>query len=147
MRDFWKNTSKMAAIGFAAGILVGLGFLLPYGVGAFYAEYGAGRFALHLGLSGVLGAVNMGSATIYSLEHWGVLRCTVTHFIITMSCLCLIGFPMGWFTLHDPVTPWVLGSCVVAYFVIWLVMYLRGRRQVRRINEALKSWKDAQGDE
>ena len=147
MRDFWKNTSKMAAIGFAAGILVGLGFLLPYGVGAFYAEYGAGRFALHLGLSGVLGAVNMGSATIYSLEHWGVLRCTVTHFVITMSCLCLIGFPMGWFTLHDSVTPWVLGSCVVVYFVIWLVMYLRGRRQVRRINEALKSWKDAQGDE
>lgn len=147
MRDFWKNTAKMAAIGFAAGLLVGLGFLLPYGVGAFYAEYGAGRVALHLGLSGVLGAVNMGSATIYSLEHWGVLRCTVTHFVITMSCLCLIGFTMGWFALGDPVTPWVLGSCVVIYFVIWLVMYLRGKRQVRRINEALKTWKDAQGDE
>ena len=98
MRDFWKKALAMAAIGFAVGILVGLGFLLPYGIGKYYAQYGAGRIALHLGLSGL-------------------------------------------------VTPWVLGSCVVIYFIIWLIMYLRGKRQVRRINEALRTWKDAQGDE
>ena len=147
MREFWKKTAILAAIGFGLGILVGLGFLLPYGVGAYCARYGAGRLALHLAMSGVLGAVNMGSATIYSLEHWGVLRCTATHFLIAMSCLCLIGFSMGWFSLSDPVTPWMLGISVAAYFVIWLVMYLRGKRQIRQINEALKTWKDRQGDE
>ena len=87
MREFWKKTLIMAAIGFAAGILVGLGFLLPHGVGAYYAEYGAGWIALHLGMSGLLGAVNMGSTTIYDLERWGLLRCTLTHFLIAMSCL------------------------------------------------------------
>ena len=147
MREFWKKSFIMAAIGFAAGILVGLCFLLPYGIGAHYAERGAGWIAIHLAMSGLVGAVNMGSATIYDLEHWGLLRCTLTHFLIAMSCLCLIGFSMGWFSLHDPVTLGMLAICVVGYFVIWRIMCLRYRRKLRRINEALKTWKDAQDDE
>ena len=147
MSDFWKKTAKMAAIGFGLGCLVGLGFLLPYGIGAFYAQRGAGWLALHIAISGLVGLVNMGTMTVYKLEHWSLLRCTTTHFVIVLSCLCLIGFSMGWFTLHDPVTPWILGSCVVMYFIIWLIMYLRGKRQVRQINEALKSWKDAQRED
>lgn len=147
VREFWKNTAVMAAIGFVAGLLVGLAFLLLYGIGAYYAQYGAGRFALHLAISGLVGLVNMGTTTIYGLEHWSLLRCTLTHFAITMACLCLIGFPMDWFSLHDPYTPWILGGCVVVYFIIWLVMSLHGKRQVRRINEALKTWKDRQGEE
>ena len=147
MREFWKKTLIMAAIGFAAGILVGLGFLLPHGVGAYYAEYGAGWIALHLGMSGLLGAVNMGSTTIYDLERWGLLRCTLTHFLIAMSCLCLIGFSMGWFSLRDPVTLGILAICVVGYFIIWRIMCLRYQRELRRINKALKTWKDAQDEE
>ena len=147
MREFWKKTATMAAIGFVLGILVGLGFLLPYGIGAFYARYGAGRMALHLAMSGLLGAVNMGSSTIYSLEHWGVLRCTATHFCVAMSTMCLIGFSMGWFDLREPVTLWIMAGFVVLYFIIWLVMYLSYKRQVRRMNAALKTWKDAQDEE
>lgn len=147
MREFWKKTFVRAAIGCVLGVLVGLGFLLPFGIGAFYDQHGMGGFALHLAMSGLLGVVNMGSTTIYSLEHWSVLRCTVTHFLITMTCLCTVGFSMGWFTLHDPVTPWMLGSCVVIYFIIWLIISLRCKREIRQINAALKDWKSTQRDE
>lgn len=147
MREFWKKTATMAAIGCVLGVLVGLGFLLPYGIENYYARFGAGHLALHLAMSGVLGAVNMGSATIYSLEHWGVLRCTATHFCVSMSAMCLIGFSMGWFDLNESVTLWILAGAVVVYFIIWLVMYLSYKRQVRRMNAALKSWKDVQGGE
>ena len=147
MSEFWKKTAKTAGIGFALGVLVGMAFLLSCGIGAYRAAHGAGRLALYLAMSGLLGAVNMGSTTIYSLEHWGVLRCTATHFLITMTCLCTVGFSMDWFTLHDPVTPWMLGSCVVIYFIIWLIISLRCKREIRQINAALKDWKSTQRDE
>ncbi len=147
MREFWKKTLVMAAVGFAAGMLVGLIFLLPHGIRAHCAEHGVGWIAVHLAVSGLVGAVNMGSTTIYDLEHWGLLRCTLTHFLITMSCLCLIGFSMGWFSLRDSFTLCILAICVLVYFIIWRIMCLRYRSKLRRINEALKTWKDAQGDE
>ncbi|MBR6890342.1 MAG: DUF3021 domain-containing protein [Clostridia bacterium] len=143
MSEFWKKTAKTAGIGFALGVLVGMAFLLPCGIGAYRAAHGAGRLALYLAMSGLLGAVNMGSTTIYSLEHWGLLRCTLTHFLIAMACMCLIGFAMGWFDPREPITLWMLALCVVVYFIIWLIMYRLYKRQIRRINAALKAWKRA----
>ncbi|MBQ8091428.1 MAG: DUF3021 domain-containing protein [Pyramidobacter sp.] len=146
MNAFWKKTAILAAIGFILGILVGMGFLLIGGSGIYFEMNGANRTALYLALSGLLGAVNMGPMTIYSLERWGLLRCTLTHFFISMSSVCAVGFTLGWLSLRDPFTVWMLAGCVVVYFIIWLIMYLRGKRQVRRMNEALKRWKDEQGE-
>lgn len=148
MRGFWKQTAIRAAIGFVAGVLVGLGILaVSSGVHAFFAKNGAGQLARYLAMSGLLGAINVGTTTIYSLEHWGVLRCTLTHFAIAMTTVCAVGFSCGWFSIGDPLTLWILLSETVAYFIIWLVMYLRCKREIRQINEALKGWKNSQGDE
>lgn len=147
MNAFWKKTAILAAIGFILGILVGMGFLLIGGSGIYFEMNGANRTALYLALSGLLGAVNMGAMVIYDMEHWGLLRCTLTHFFISMSSVCAVGFTLGWLSLRDPFTVWMLAGCVVVYFIIWLIMYLRGKRQVRRMNEALKRWKDEQGEE
>ena len=147
MREFWKQTAILAAIGFIAGVFVGLGFLLIGGNGIYFEINGADRTALYLVLSGLMGAVNMGAMTIYSLEHWGLLRCTLTHFIITMSSVCAVGFTLGWLSLSDSFTLWILIVCVVAYFIIWTIMYMRYKRQIRRMNAALERWKAEQGGE
>lgn len=147
MRAFWKQTAILAATGFALGLLVGLCFLTASGIGAYYAQHGLGRLMLYLALSGVLGAVNMGSSTIYSLERWGLLRCTLTHFCITITSVCAVGFILGWLSLNKPGTLWMLAGCTVVYFIIWLVMYLIYKRQIRRINAALRRWKAEQGEE
>ena len=146
MSEFWKRTAFLSAVGFALGILVGLGFLSITGVGTYYVQRGADGLALYLALSGLLGAVGMGGTTVYSLEHWCLLRCTATHFVITLSVYCAVGFTLGWLDLRDPVTPYMFLGYVIAYFVIWMVMYLRYKRQIRRINEALRTWK-AQHDD
>ena len=147
MNEFWKKTAILAAVGFILGILVGMGFLLIGGSGIYFEMNGANRTALYLALSGLLGAVNMGPVTIYSLERWGLLRCTLTHFFISMSSVCAVGFTLGWLSLRDPFTVWMLAGCVVAYFIIWFIMYALYKRQIRRMNEALKRWKDEQGEE
>ena len=147
MSELWKKTILQAAIGFVLGILVGLGYLSITGVGAYYVKNGAGGLALYLALSGLLGAVGVGGTTIYSLEHWGLLRCTATHFAITLTAYCAIGFTLGWLDLREPMTLFILLCNVIAYFIIWLVMCLIYKRQIRRINEALKTWKAHQDEE
>lgn len=148
MREFWKQAAILATIGLVLGVLVGLGFLLlEGGLQAYAARYGADDLALYLLLSGLLGAVNTGTAMIYSFEHWGLLRCTLTHFVIAMASVCAVGFTLGWLSLRDRFTLWMLAGCVVVYFIIWLVMYALYKRKIRRINEALGRWKAEQGDE
>ena len=142
MREILKKTIILAAVGFVLGMLVGLGFLSITGVGAYCMQEGAGGLVLYLALSGLLGAVGMGGTTIYSLEHWSLLRCTVAHFAITLSAYCAVGFTLGWLDLRDPAMPFMFLGYVIAYFIIWLVMYLIYKRQIRRINAALKPWKE-----
>lgn len=134
----------LAAVGFALGALTGLVFLAVNGFGAYCAAHGPGGTALYLALSGLLGAVNMGTTAVYDREQWGLLRCTLVHFAIAMSTVCAVGFSLGWLSLREPATLWVLAGCAGVYFIIWLFMYLRYRRQIRRINEALKRWKAEQ---
>ena len=147
MSEFWKKAIIRASIGFVLGILVGLGFLSISGVGAYTVQKGAGGLALYLALSGLLGAVGVGGTTIYSLEHWGLLRCTATHFAITLTAYCAAGFTLGWLDLRDPVTPFMFLGYVIAYLIIWLVMYFRCKRQIRQINEALRTWKAHQDED
>lgn len=144
MREFWKKTAMLAAIGFVMGVAAGLGILLSGGKGVRYEIGGADRTALYLLLSGLMGAVNMGATTIYSLERWGLLRCTLTHFALCMASVCAVGFSLGWLSPSDPFTLWMLAGCVAAYFVIWAVMYFRYRRKIRRMNAALRRWKGEQ---
>ena len=146
MREFWKQTAILAVVGFILGLLVGLGFQAVHGIRAFIAQSDRGCVAQYLVLSGLLGAVNMGTATVYSLERWGILRCTLTHFVIAISSVCAVGFALGWLSLSDPVTLWMLAASVVAYFLIWLIMYRRYKRKIRRINEALNHWKAEQDE-
>ena len=147
MRDFWKKVLILAAVGFAVGFLVGLFILSFNGIREYQQQHGIGWLTLYLASSGLLGAVNMGATMVYSVERWGLLRTTLTHFTISMASLCAVGFSMGWLILRDAFTRWMLAGCIAAYFIIWLVMYLGCKRQIRKINEALGRWKRAQKDD
>ena len=147
MNEFWKKTAFWGSVGFILGMMVGLVILSVTGIGAYCARNGTAFFALYLISSGALGAINMGTATIYSLERWGLMRCTLTHFCVVMATLCAVGFAMGWLSLRDPVTWWILGISVAAYFAVWAFMYRIYRRRIRRINEALKGWRASHRDD
>ena len=148
MNDLWKKTAILAVIGFALGVLVSLGFLLHLGMEAVYEQQGGRWIMVYMLLSGGLGMASMGSMTIYEIEHWSLTRATLTHLAITLAAFCALGGWLGWF--DDLRRPWVWITFALylgAYFIIWLIMYQSYKHKVRRINEELKHWKDAQGGE
>ena len=79
--------------------------------------------------------IKEGASVIWEVEHWSLLRQTLTHFLLC-SVVCLpIAWAMGWMADQPG---WYLFGFVAMYAGIWLINYLQIRRRVREINERLK---------
>ena len=136
-KELIKKGFIVGLIGFAVGIPVGIAFLMI----SSSEDWSAMRIAVHLLLSGVLGGVALGSSVMYEAESWSVTRCTVTHFIVTFTTYFAIGFSLGWLSLDDISTYIMVGCMVVAYFMVWLSMYLVSKKEAKELDEMLSEWK------
>ena len=141
-KELVKKSFIVGLIGFPVGVLVGIAFLMiSPGSGAMSAL----RIGIHIFLSGMLGAIALGSSVVYEVESWSVTRCTVTHFVITFTTYFSIGFSLGWLPLGEISTYIMVGCMVVAYFMIWISMYLVSKKQAKELDEELKRWKKETG--
>ena len=127
-----KKAVVLGVIGYIAGCLIGLCFTLS-------SENFTFASALpHILLGGIPGAIAMGSTVIYDVEKWGILRVTVTHFLIAMGAILIGCFVLNWFPPWSA-SFWILLAVETAgYFLIWLILYLGYRGKVRKLNEMLK---------
>ena len=143
MNEMIKKALPRAAIGLALGLVIAGGFSL-LGEGrprAFMGLRGNWAEVLYYAYCGLMGAVNMGGQVIYEIEEWGVTRCTVVHFLLSMTTLAGLFLSMGHPMPGDD-TFWImLAACVMAYFIIWLIYYTAYRRKIRQMNEELKKWR------
>lgn len=142
-KELIKKGFIVGLIGFAVGIPVGIAFMMIFSS----EDWSPMRIAIHLFLSGVLGGVALGSSVMYEAESWSVTRCTVTHFIVTFATYFSIGFSLGWLSLDDISTYIMIGCMTVAYFGVWISMYLVTKKQTKDLDEKLAEWKQAKEDE
>ncbi len=131
----WKKAVLLGALGYAVGIVIGVVIFL------FNSSRNFAEALPSILLSGIPGAVAMGSSVIYGVERWSVARTTVTHFLITFGGLYLVGFALGWFRFGEPAFWIFTAAMVAAYFLVWLIQYMAYKRQVRKMNEDLRKWK------
>ena len=131
----WKKAVQLGTLGYVLGVAIGMAFFLAG------SNEGLGKALPYILLSGIPGGVSMGSSVIYGVEKWSIARATVTHFLITFACFYLISFALGWFRFGDSLFLIITAAMVIGYFVVWLVMYLAYKRQIRKINEGLKKIK------
>ena len=94
--------------------------------------------------SALLGAVNMGAARIYEIESWSAVRVTLTHYILCLGSFLLADVLLGWFGPGEMLVVFIVFTAV--YFLIWLIMYLRGKKQVKLLNEELDSLHNGKKD-
>ena len=131
----WKKTMLLGLAGFVLGVLICIGFMLARSSEGLKAAFP------NLVISGIYGAVAMGSSIVYDVEKWSIARATATHFLLVFALYFLLVFSMGWFSLSDPVFWIVVGAMVAGYILIWLLQYLSYKRQIREMNDELKKLK------
>ncbi len=135
MKNLRKDAALNALIGAVCGIFINV--IISF----FCAEEGEtirGNLGLIIQTIGaaLYGAVCMGGAIVYKMEEWGVVRCTIIHYLLVMVALLIANVCLHWF-------PWgIFGFVVlgftVGYFIIWLIQYLGWKREIRQMNEELK---------
>ncbi len=155
---FTYKVILMASVGFAAGMFIGILITASSVTAAvndgslylcapeFISFMGKplAAFAVQALLSGVLGAVGMGGAAVYSIDEWSVLKATVTHFIPTVIVYFLVAGFLRWFDLKN-ITEWILmlSIFISMYLMIWLMQYLSLKLQISEINRELQEYKAA----
>ena len=146
MKDLRKKAIVFSLAGFAAGIAVAFVFYALLEPEDFLSrEENRGTLILYFFLSGLYGAVNMGTSALYGIDAWSILRCTLTHFLISVgSTIVFFGtmIALGWMDM-PPLGFCALigGTFVLVYALIWLVQYVSSRRQVKKMNAKLRQWK------
>ena len=127
-----KKAILLGLIGYVCGCVIGLFFALQN-------ENCNIREALpSILLGGIPGAIAMGSAVIYDIEEWSLLRATATHFLVVMGVILFACFLLKWFPPWSPAFWIMLAAELVGYVIIWLIMYYCFRKKVRELNEMLK---------
>lgn len=138
-----KKCLTLVGIGFLGGML--MGNLIAWFCGGTLVNTrlmnwignDIGAVVIQTLFSGLLGAVSMGGVIVYDIESWPLLRCTIVHYLVVETAYLAIASLLGWYgSLGELLV--VLGIQLVAYFLIWVFMYLRWKAQVRKLNELLK---------
>ena len=137
--DMGKRIGIRAAVGFPLGALVAviLGVIdMRFCSAELAALVGGERLGAVLQFlgSGLYGAACMAGTVFYDVERWPLALATGLHYLIIAvglalcNWLLLWGMDLGLFLI-------ILAGQSVAFFLIWLIMYLRYKAEVRELNE------------
>ena len=132
---------RRGAIGFPLGILISLVLSWAGGSDRLVSDLliqrvgsTAGALALDLFLSGVFGFLCMGGTVFYEIENWSLLKATFLHYLLVVVCFPPLALFLGW--VEKPAEVMIMtGIQTVCFFLIWLIMYLRYKAEVRELNE------------
>ena len=128
-----------------------LGFLLGAAIGNliawFFGSYVSSVLVARMGsvpaailvqslVSGLYGSFALTGTLFYDVEQWSLTRSSVMHFLVIAVLYVPAAMFLGW---ADSATEILIveGILLVAYFIIWLVIYLRYKKEVRSLNEML----------
>ena len=136
---------RRAGIGFLLGIVMGDAITVICG----YAQTGTALFfapeflqragnelnavVIQSLLAGLYGAVNMGMTILYDLEKPPLTLVTAAHCLIVMLPYIPLSLYLCWIeTAAEMIT--VMSVMLAAYFMIWLIMYIIYKIQVKELN-------------
>lgn len=96
---------------------------------------------IQLLLPGVYGAIAMGSVVLYDLDRWPLALASLTHYLIIEILFEPMALYLEW--IHTlPEILIMIGIRLICYFIIWLIIFLIYRKQVRELNNLQESFKD-----
>ncbi len=141
-----KTILRRAGIGFLIGMAAGnlIAWLIGTASGGFAdwqlaVRVGSlpGALALQTVVSGLYGAICFGSVGLYEIEEWPMLGSAAAHYLLIALCYVPAALLLGW--VRDAKGLLLMaGIQLVAYLIVWLIMSLIYRAQVKKLNEMQK---------
>ena len=77
---------------------------------------------------------------LYQIERWPLALCSVTHFLVIAGLYVAAALLLGWVGSLRQLL-FMLGLQLIAYLIVWLIMALRCKAQVRKLNEIRENTK------
>ncbi len=124
----------LGLIGYALGMMIGVFIAIFAGNDAWNLAH-KGYFIANMIGSGLLGAVNMAGTIVYQIEDWGLTKATIVHYCQALGAFLIADFALGWFPMRYMI--YVFAAFTVAYFIIWLIMFLRWKVEIKHMNNEL----------
>lgn len=146
----WKRALNRGFVGFLCGAFIGVFIVAIEGLITGGGEivvpstlvecFGskAGGLLAHLIVSGLFGIVPMAGTIVYEFDSWSLLKQSLVHFLSYMVVFLIVGLSVGWFRADPIVLAWIVGTFAVGHGIIWLIMYVRCKRDVAHLNELLE---------
>ena len=138
-----KRSLKFAGFGFILGIAVCsiITILTSDASGvpasaAFIEKIGSAKWALLIQalLSGIHGAICMGTVTLYDTDRLPLTLVSALHCACCIVPFVVLSVLLGW-TGSVADTLIMVGIQLVAYFIVWLIMYSLYRKEIRELNK------------
>lgn len=139
-----KRSLKFAGLGFIMGIAVCTIITIltsdaASGVpasAAFIERIGSVKWALLIQalLSGVHGAICMGTVTLYDTDRLPLTLVSALHCACCIVPYVALSVFLCW-TESFKETLIMVGMQLVAYFIVWLIMYVLYRKEIKELNK------------
>lgn len=92
-------------------------------------------------LSGIYGAVCVGGTVYYDIDDWSLLKATLIHYLSIMVSFSVVSAVLSWLPPDVLTYLAVILTFTFVFFIIWLVMYLRWKKQIAEMNRELTVYK------
>lgn len=91
--------------------------------------------------SGLYGSLCFVGITFYDIERWPLALATALHCAVIVLTFIPIALLLGWFT---SIVSLLIMSCIqiVAFFIIWLILYFSYKKQIKELNELMNRNKE-----
>lgn len=93
--------------------------------------------ALSLLVMGLFGALCMGGTLFYEIESWPLACATAAHYLLMALGYLIPNWVLCW-NMPLKLLLAVEGFMALGFALIWLIMYLRYKREVLELNELMK---------
>ena len=147
-----KKVLALAGIGFLIGVVVGDVIAILTGTSStggitFTSEKlleiaggnAAAAMILQSLFSGIYGALCFMGVCFYDIERWPLALATAAHCAVIILVYIPVALLLGWVSGITEILI-VAGIQFVAFFIIWLIMWLIYKKQVKELNELQKDF-------
>ena len=94
---------------------------------------------VQLFLYALMGVVGNGGSIVYEIESWSLTKATLLHYLFTIAFFVFMGIVLNFGSYIVYVI--AIACETVAYFIIWIINYLKCKRAVRDMNGELAAFK------